>query len=174
MSSQEDCPITAKMQTEGRDSVFEMIFREHRESLLHLCLRLTGNQADAEDALQDAMTDVYNGLPGFEGRAEISTWMHRITIRAAMRVRSKQKRTRYEPWQDQPARPTANNPEDREQEKRVLAAVDRLPTDLRLVIHLFSLHGLPHGEVAAILGIPEGTVWSRLHRARLRLQELLA
>jgi RNA polymerase sigma-70 factor (ECF subfamily) len=149
----------------------DALYRALRAPVLALCLRLTGSRADAEDALQDVFTSVHRALPAFRGEARPATWIYRIAIRAALRIRARRRETvPLDPERDGSARP-----EDvlaaRDEVRRVAAAFDRLSADHRTVLSLFALDGLSHRELAEILGVPEGTVWSRLHAARTRLAE---
>lgn len=145
--------------------------------LFQLCLRITCAVADADDAVQETFVDVLRGLPAFRGEALLTTWLFRIAIRAATRVRNRRNARRHAaddlatlPADDDPVAQAA----DREHAARLLAAIDQLPAAQRTVVGLAAIEGLPHAEIAAVLGIPVGTVGSRLHEARDRLRVLLA
>jgi RNA polymerase sigma-70 factor (ECF subfamily) len=155
---------------------FERVFAEHREQVLAVCLRLTGNAADAEDALQECFVDVLRGLPGFRGESRLTTWIYRIAIRAAGRVRARSLRRRGVPLEraSEPAVEPRVPIEEREAVDAVLEALAELALEHRTVIALCSIEGLDAKEVAEILGVPPGTVWSRLARARELLRERLA
>jgi RNA polymerase sigma-70 factor, ECF subfamily len=158
----------------SRDRIFERLFEKYRDRVLALSWRLTGNSADADDALQETFVSVYRGLPGFRGDADVATWIHRIAIHAALRVRSRRGRCPATLTEDVPARgDTGDRLEQKEESRRVLRAMEELPTESRVVLHLFALEDMRHRQIADILGIPEGTVWSRLHRARKLLREKL-
>ncbi len=152
----------------GRDAAFDALFRALREPVLALCLHLTGHRGDAEDAVQEVFLAAYRALPGFRGDARITTWIYRIAIRAALRVRARRRPS--EPLD--PELPGGGGEEamaSREEARRLAAAMGRLPAEQRAVLSLFALDGLGHRAIAEILGVPEGTVWSRLHVARKRL-----
>ena len=158
-----------------RSAAFEEIFQAHRDQVFGLCLRLCGQVALAEDATQEAFLEVYKGLPLFRGEASLGTWIYRVALRTALRLRACTPRVaRAE--SEAPAAATAN-PETalaaRDDMRAVQAALDGLPAEQRVVVALFSVEGLRHGEIAAILGIPEGTVWSRLHKGRKALAAAL-
>lgn len=140
--------------------------------MLALCLHVTGRRDDAEDALQEAFLDVHRGLRHFRGEAAASTWVYRIALRAALRVRARRR-------PEEPVDPETPGPggeaalDARAEARRVAAALGALPAEHRAVLALFAVEGLRHAEIAAVLGIPEGTVWSRLHAARRRLAAAL-
>lgn len=145
--------------------------------LFQLCLRITCDAGDADDAVQETFVDVLRGLRSFRGEARLTTWLFRIAIRAAMRVRNR--RAARRPTAVDPAKiaaddDPADHAADRENAARLLAAIDQLPAAQRTVVGLAAIEGLPHAEIAAVLGIPVGTVGSRLHEARDRLRLLLA
>jgi RNA polymerase sigma-70 factor, ECF subfamily len=146
---------------------FDEIFREYRSRVLGLCLHVVGNAADAEDATQETLLAVYHGLPRFRGESLLSTWIYRIALRTALRVRARRPRTA--PLDFEPAREARDPALDRERSRQVHEALGRLTAEHRAVLALFSLDGLSHREIAATLGIPAGTVWSRLHLARKKL-----
>lgn len=146
---------------------FDEIFAETHGRALGLCLHLTGNRADAEDAAQETYLAVHRALPRFRGDCRVSTWVYRIAIRAALRVKARRPAT--EPLEFEPAAETRDPAVDRERSGQIRRALAHLSFEHRTVLALFSLDGLSHREIAETLGIPEGTVWSRLHLARKRL-----
>jgi RNA polymerase sigma-70 factor, ECF subfamily len=157
-----------------RAAVFDEIFVAHRARVLALCHRLCGGRALAEDALQETFLEVYKGLVGFRGDAQLATWIFRLAMRTALRLRARH---------PAPVEPRAGAEgavelyaalAARDQARRVQAALDDLPAEQRVVIALFAVDGLRHAEIAEILGIPEGTVWSRLHQGRKALAAALA
>jgi RNA polymerase sigma-70 factor (ECF subfamily) len=146
-----------------------------------LALRLTGNDDDARDVVQDAYLRAYRGLGKFRGDAQFTTWLYRITANCAATTLHKRRRTRTDPLPDDAQ--IVDLREDRDPEWRattddqrtsVAAALSRLPTRLRQVIVLRDIYDLPHSAIAAELGISEAAAKVRLHRARRRLKEALA
>ncbi len=109
-------------------------------------------------------------ITAVEGRAEVATWLYRITVRSAVAVRSHR---RPSAPVDPEIPDTVPGPdgatETRLEAGRIARAMDRLPMDQRALLSLFAVDGLRHGQIAAILALPEGTVWSRLHAARKAL-----
>jgi RNA polymerase sigma-70 factor (ECF subfamily) len=151
-----------------RHAAFDPLFRALREPVLALCLHLCGNRADAEDAVQEVFLAVHRALPAFRGEARLTTWVYRIAIRAALRAKARRRPS--EPLD--PETPGGGGEAamaTRDDARRLVAAMARLSAEHRAVLSLFALEGLGHRAIADILGIPEGTVWSRLHAARKRL-----
>ena len=183
----------------ARAAAFEELFVRLRAPVLALCGGLCGNRADAEDALQETFLAVHGGLQAFRGESAVSTWVYRIALRVSLRVKSRRAREHggsddrgaSNVAQDGsiggvhprgggrtgPASPTSTAGshgiegalQARSEGRRVLAAMARLPAEQRAVLALFAVEDLKHREIAEVLGVPEGTVWSRLHLARKKL-----
>ena len=153
-----------------RDAGFQALVRELGPPLLSLCIGVTGQRADGEDALQDALCTIAGGVRQFRGEARLSTWCYRIALHAALRVKARRVRRKETPASEAPPERAADA--DGDDSQRLLEAVAELPIDLRAVVLLF-LQGRKHREIAEILAVAEGTVWSRLHAARQRLRTLL-
>jgi RNA polymerase sigma-70 factor (ECF subfamily) len=131
-------------------------------------MHLTGRRADAEDAVQEVFVAVHRGLPGFAGASRLSTWIYRIALRAALHTRAR--RQDGEPLDPETSGGGGEaDMASRDEARRVASAMALLPAGPRTVLSLFAVEGLSHREIADILGIPEGTVWSRLHAARRML-----
>jgi len=170
LSSAEEAEILAGVRSGGaaRRQASDRLFRELREPLHALCMHITGRRADAEDAVQEIFVAVHRGLPEFRGASRLTTWIYRIALRAAFRARAR--RRDGEPLD--PETPGGGGESDmvaRDEARRVASAMARLPAGPRAVLSLFAVEGLSHREIADILGVPEGTVWSRLHAARRML-----
>jgi RNA polymerase sigma-70 factor (ECF subfamily) len=111
---------------------------------------------------------VNSALPHFRGESRLTTWIYRIALRTALRVRARRRPS--EPLD--PELPGGGGEDAMRfviEARRLAAALGRLPAEQRAVLSLFALDGLGHAAIAEILGVPEGTVWSRLHAARKRL-----
>lgn len=150
-----------------REAAFNEVFEGFRGRVLSLCRHLTGSTADAEDAAQEVFLVVFRDLPKFRAESRLSTWIYTIAVRTAFRVKAKHPRTA--PLVADPAVETPDPALERERSRQLALALARLSADHRTVLALFSLDGLSHREIADTLGIPEGTVWSRLHLARKKL-----
>ena len=153
-----------------RDAIFERIFVDHRQRVYRLCLRLCGERSIAEDALQEVFLEVHKGLAQFRGDSQLATWIYRIAVRTALRTRAhySDRRPRVHPTP-----PPTTDPSvvltARADARAVQVALDQLPAEQRAVVAMFSVDGFSHAQIAEILGIPEGTVWSRLHKGRKAL-----
>jgi RNA polymerase sigma-70 factor, ECF subfamily len=158
---------------EERGAAQHRVFELFRERVFALCLHILGNRADAQDAVQDTFVSVFGALERFRGESRLSTWIYRITLREALRHKSRRRQS--EPIDDAMPAPDGDDPAiRREQRERLSRALDRLSAEHRTVLSLFAIDGLSHREIADVLGVPEGTIWSRLHGARKRLAAELA
>lgn len=151
-----------------------------------MCLRVTGNPADAMDATQETFLRVFAHLGSFEGRARLSTWIHSIAHNTSRELRRQRARR---PWvsldgmqglggeavwsvdvRDEPPERSCSR---REVARGVRVALRRLPRGLREVVRLRYLEGSSYADLALRLGIPVGTVKSRLSRAHAALEPIL-
>jgi RNA polymerase sigma-70 factor (ECF subfamily) len=162
-----------------REKAFAEVYQALRTSVFALCLHITGRKPEAEDALQDCFVAVHRGLAGFRGEARLATWAYRIAVRSALAVRARrgparalEETTSYEASDGSPGPEALAS--SRQELARLRAAFDQLSSEHQLVLSLFAVDGLGHVEIAEVLGVPTGTVWSRLHLARKRLNALLA
>jgi RNA polymerase sigma-70 factor (ECF subfamily) len=131
---------------------------------------------DAEDVAQDAFAKAYRSFRQLRDRERFHAWLVRMTWRLAIdRRRGDRRRSARESITDVPAKPTttADTIEAKERADRLWAAIDALPDKLRVAIVLANIEGHDTAEVAALVGVPIGTVKSRLFLARQRLKELL-
>lgn len=183
-----DAALLARLRA-GDSGAFEDLVREHGGHLLAVARRLLRQDEDARDAVQDAFLLAFRGLPAFAGRCRLSTWLHRITVNAAlMKLRTRSRKpeaplddllpdflpdghhmTQFTEWSLSPSQHVLRA-ETREQ---VRVAIDRLPTAYRTVLLLRDIEELDTMEVARMLGISTNAVKIRLHRARQALRTLL-
>lgn len=160
----------ARGSAQEREEALGELFRRYRDPVLTLCLQLIGDRGEAEDVVQQVFLAIHGALPKFRGESRLSTWIYRIALRAAVAARAK--RATFEPLElhDRTEGPsTKKELVLRDEARRIAAAMDRLSVEHRAVLSLFALEGLSHREIADILGVPEGTIWSRLSIARKRL-----
>jgi len=187
-SSDEDLAARA---ASGDTLAFEALVTRYQERAFGLACRLTGNEGDAADVLQDTFLQVYRHLPSYRGEARFGTWLYRIATNAALMHRRARARRPSEPLDAfLPSFDDAGvhraTPEEllvttrveelidrRELAGRARAAVDRLPEACRAAFVLRDLEELPTAEVAAVLGIDAAAVRQRVHRARLLLRGYL-
>ena len=168
----------------------EQVFREHAPRIYTLARRILGNDADAEDVTQDVLLQVVRKLDTFRGDAALPTWLHRVTVNAALAHRRKratqdehQARDPLENFLEdghhqRPVRPWSVGPEqqalDHETRDLIERAIAGLPEIYRDVYVLADVEGLPNSEIADLLGLSVPAVKSRLHRGRLLMRDALA
>ena len=163
-----------------RERGLRELFESVRQPLFGLALRMTGRPDLADDAVQETCVDVLRGLPGFRGDAKLTTWLFRIAVRAATRVAARagarigSRRAALPEDLVDPARGPSQEATQLDSAARILAAIHALPAPQRAVVSLTALEELSQTEVADVLGIPVGTVYSRLHDAREQLRRSLA
>lgn len=162
---------------------FEAEVLPHLDTLYRVARRLTGEPADAEDLVQEALLKAWRGWAGFTPGSNARAWLLTILRNAFVsRWRSRRREGTSVPLDD--AEPflaaRGNGEEDPEgrffdqlMDAKVTRAVEALPDEYREAVVLSDLEGLPYAEVAEVLGVPVGTVKSRLFRARRRLQRTL-
>lgn len=184
----------------GDLDAFEHLVRLHQDRVFNLAYRITGNHEDAADAAQEAFLRAYQALPRFRADAAFGTWLYRIATNAALDLVRRRPRVPPvdlpadglpanrpsvgQPWGSDPSagypsasHPSAEGPEAaahrREVSRRVQAALAALPPEFRAAVVLRDLEGLAYEEVARILGVPTGTVRSRISRGREAMRALL-
>jgi RNA polymerase sigma-70 factor, ECF subfamily len=163
---------------DGDREAFDELVRVTYAETYTLALRLTGNEEDARDVVQEAYIRALRGLRRFRGDARFSTWMYRITANCAADVTSGRAKHRHEELDDDlnvvELRPSAD-PEVQADatalRDRLGDALRKLPPRLRQVVVLRDIYDLPHEAIAAELGISETAAKVRLHRARRKLRD---
>jgi RNA polymerase sigma-70 factor (ECF subfamily) len=171
------------------DLAFEALTRALAPALLRVARRITGDEADAHDVLQEGLLSAFKAIDSFTGQSRISTWLYRIVVNCALRSRQRRRRTAVDigellpvfddsghhvdgplAWRAQ----ELSSPVEREEEQRLVReAIDRLPDTHRTVLMLRDIEGLDTSEAAEMLEISPGAVKVRLHRARQALRTLL-
>jgi len=157
-----------------REAACRQIYETLRRRVFGLCLRMCGERTLAEDAMQNAFLAAFRGLRTFRGQSQLSTWIYRVAIREALALRTR--RPPAAELTEAETIPSNAAPVDaqvaaRQQARAVQAAFQTLSADHQAVLSLFAVEGLEHKQIAEVLGIPEGTVWYRLHEARKALRE---
>ena len=152
----------------GDEWAAERLVREHYPRVLKFLRHLTGSATDAEDLAQQTFLKAKEALPQFRGECSLSTWFHRIAYHEFTRLL----RDRREFARPLPERGIDDS--HRSEDAIVLdSALASLPDEMRMAFLLREVQGLSARETAEVLDIPEGTVRSRCHTARLRLREIL-
>ncbi|HZU36254.1 MAG TPA: sigma-70 family RNA polymerase sigma factor [Gemmataceae bacterium] len=168
----------------------EQVYRDYAPRVYNLARRMLGNNADAEDVTQDVLLQVVRKLGTFRGESAFSTWLHRVTVNAALAHRRKRAGHREYSMQDNldqvmaanhapgPVRHWTVGPEqqvlDRETQELIENAIAKLPEIYRDVYVLADVEGLPNAEIGEMLGLSLAAVKSRLHRARMLMRDELA
>jgi RNA polymerase sigma-70 factor (ECF subfamily) len=172
----------ARRAQQGDSEAFACLFYAHKARIYSLCLRLTSNAADAEDLTQDAFVQAFRKLSTFRGDSALATWLHRIAVNTVlMRFRKKvlPQVSLDEPYKQDVgfARREYGN-----RDARLAGSVDRialtraisqLPEGYRTIFLLHEVGGYEHQEIAELLDCSVGNSKSQLHKAKLRIRELL-
>lgn len=161
----------------GEAAAFDRLVQRYERRVFGICLRYFGDAADAEDAMQDAFVSLLRRAGTFRGGAAFSTWMYRVAVNACndlARKRSRRPRiaaTDVTMLGDELA---VTDEIDEGLDADLAAALGALDPTTRTAIVLHDVHGLPYVDVASHLGLPVGTVKSRIHRGHARLADALA
>ena len=175
--------------TDPDRGAFEALAMRHLDPLYAAALRLTRNERDAEDLVQDTFLRAYRFFDKFERGTNMKAWLFKIltntfinryrrSVKERSIVEGAEKEAVHERFVSRDASDLAANPEqfffDRLLSDEVLRAVDAVPIDFRLVVILADLQDFSYKEIADVLDVPVGTVMSRLYRGRRLLQKQLA
>jgi RNA polymerase sigma-70 factor, ECF subfamily len=165
---------------EGDREAFDELVRRTYVDTYTLAVRLTANEEDARDVVQEAYLRAWKGIGNFRGDARFSTWLYRITANAAYTLVQKRRRRRVEPLEaaDEPPELAIEALPEAAAESALLLrqlsdAVAQLPPKLRAVVVLKDVYGLSHEAIAEELGISVAAAKVRLHRGRLKLRDTL-
>ena len=167
---------------EGNTSAFDVIVRRYNTKVYSLAYRLLNSVEDAEDVAQDTFSQAFKGLGSFRGSSKFYTWLFRITYNLAISQRRKRKPAlslnSQTDSQGEITLPSDDvspmkNMEDEEGKTLMDKALGLLSLDHRAGLVLKEIEGFSYEEIALSLGVPVGTVRSRLHRARLELRAIL-
>ena len=162
---------------QGDQAAYGVLVRRHQDRIYRHLLNLTGSREEALELAQQAFIEAWQALPNWRPNAQFHTWLYRIASNAAIDVLRRRKVVRFVPLDDDHDAPADQpGPEAQLQARQSLRALDaalaRLPPQQREIVLLREVEGLSYAELAATLGIDEGTVKSRLARARAALAAL--
>ena len=171
----------------GDESAFEALVTENEKRIYNLCRRLTGNQEDAAELTQEAFLNAWRGLGRFQGESSFSTWLYRLATNACIDFLRKEKRRQSLSMtvslDDGVEARQAELPDERyapegaleraEARRAVAEGLERLTLEHRQVLVMREIHGLSYAEIGQVLGLEEGTVKSRIARARGALRKVL-
>ncbi len=168
----------------GDERAFETLVRRHERRVFGLLMRMLGNRQEAEDVAQETFLNLHRHGHRFRRESRFSTFVYRVAVNAALnrrrslgrrRARLENLTQRQAAGDDLPSAP--RGPEDsaagEQIRERVQEEIQRLSETLRAPLVLYDIQGLPYSEIAEVLGLAEGTVKSRIHRARQALRERL-
>lgn len=147
---------------------FAVVFREHYPYVVRLATVMTGDIDVAKDVAQDVFIVVMKGLRAFRGESTLRTWLYRITLRMAGRHAAKRRKHSSAAF-DFDALPGAEDADGAVRLTELVKALSGLSLEARAALSLVAIEGLSHQAAADVLGVPVGTVWSRLHAARRQL-----
>jgi RNA polymerase sigma-70 factor (ECF subfamily) len=171
-SGSPDAELVAAAQRGDRGAL-DALLRRHHDRVYALCRRMTGNDADALDATQEALLAVCRGLARFDGRSSFTTWLYRVSTNACLDELRRRSR-RPVPIERDDTVPTGTDvPSDVAHRVDLDAALAALPDEFRVAVVLRDLCELDYAEIAEVLRIPPGTVRSRIARGRAALAQRL-
>lgn len=181
-------PLPTPQDKEGFET-FEQLVRKNTGWMLKLANRILNDEAEAENAVQNAFSNIYKGLDGFENRASIKTWIHRIVINEALMLLRKKKQLNeqsldeflpqfdYNGCRIEQGAATWDTAEThlttRQTRETISKEISELPDGYRIVLVLRDIEAIPTTEVAAMLNLTTTNVRVKLHRARAALKKRL-
>ncbi|MEL4317945.1 sigma-70 family RNA polymerase sigma factor [Leifsonia sp. YIM 134122] len=165
-----EAPLLDRART-GDKRAFDELLRPHRDRLWGICVRVTRNRADAEDAVQNAMINIWGGLTRFRGDSAFSTWIYRIAANAALGIVRQRRDIPVAEVYDVHPDPGFEDTVDKGIDLQ--AALAEVKMDFRVALVLREYGGLSYEEIAEAQGVPVQTVKSRLHRARAAVRDAL-
>jgi len=176
-----DAQLIARAQ-KGDEQAFAALFEAHKRRVYSLCLRMTGNVAEAEDLTQEAFLQLFRKIGTFRGESAFSTWLHRLVVNVVlMHLRKKGlQQVSLDETDTSLEEPVKRDYGD--EDRRLIGSIDRitlaraigqLPPGYRAVFVLHDMEGYEHNEIAGILGCSVGNSKSQLHKARMKLREAL-
>lgn len=159
-------------------SGFEELYRKHCLRVYSICLRMMGNVTDAQDLTQEVFIHLHRKLSSFRGEAAFTTWLHRLTVNQVLmhfRRLARTMRASGDGENRDVVDPRLLNPKAIPIVDRIALedAIAQLPPGFRAVFVLYDVEGYGHEEIAKLLNCSTGTSKSQLHRARMRLRQLL-
>jgi RNA polymerase sigma-70 factor (ECF subfamily) len=167
----------------GYDSAFHELVDRHAKRLFRIAQALSSSRADAEDVLQETLIGAFKSIQRFDGRSSVKTWLTSIVMRQAAKGWHRSRHSRdtvsiSSEHQQQDGEDSAmavrSDAEDVDRRMDLAAVLQHLTPQHRQIIVLREIEQLTYEEIAQTLGVPRGTVESRIHRARLELRQRLS
>jgi len=167
---------------QGDADAFQALYDLHKRRVYSLCLRMTANAAEAEDLTQEAFLQLFRKIGTFRGESAFSTWLHRMAVNVVL-MRLRKKNLPVVPLDD----PLESEEESSKKElggpdqklagsvdrMQIQRAVEALPPGYRTIFVLHDMEGYEHNEIATLVGCSIGNSKSQLHKARMKLRDLL-
>jgi RNA polymerase sigma-70 factor, ECF subfamily len=176
-------PEAIERAKQGDAEAFEFLYSLHKRRVYSLCLRMTGNTASAEDLTQEAFLQLFRKIGTFRGESAFSTWLHRMAVNVVlMQLRKKNLPVvpideTVEGEEEGTIRKELGGPDERLagsiDRLQLQRAVDELPPGYRTIFVLHDVEGYEHNEIATMVGCSIGNSKSQLHKARIKLRDLL-
>ncbi len=172
----------------GDHEAYRVLVERYQGRAYRLAARILGDADLARDAVQDGFLKAYRSLDRFEGRSGFYTWLYRLIFNLCIDMNRRDKSSRHVEWDDdvardithgvpgatpQPIGQPAGELERGELREALAKAIEALPEEAKRTLLLREVDGLSYAEIAESLGIPKGTVMSRLHHARRKVRALL-
>jgi RNA polymerase sigma-70 factor (ECF subfamily) len=175
---------------DGDHEAFRLLVQRYQGRAYRLALRIMGDEDLAQDVVQEAFLKAYGSLGRFEGRSKFYTWLYRLVFNLCIDSKRRDRSAGHVEWsEEQPLEPapeagaagygdpriaTPSGALERKELRELMAqAIEALPEDARRTLVLREVDGLSYAEIARSLGVPKGTVMSRLHYARRRVRAAL-
>ena len=163
----------------GDMGAFELLYQRHSRRVFSLCLRMTGNVSEAEDLAQEVFIQLFRKVGSFRGDSAFTTWLHRLTVNQVL-MHFRKRSVKLEQTTDEGDTPVqvvrgTENPNTMPVVDRIAIdkAITQLPPGYRTVFILHDIEGHEHEAIARMLGCSVGTSKSQLHKARMKLRDLL-
>jgi len=174
-----DTQLIARAQR-GDEEAFTALFEAHKRRVYSLCLRMTGNVAEAEDLTQEAFLQLFRKISTFRGESAFSTWLHRLAVNVVLMHLRKKGLSQISLDETENSQGDPIKRDYGGDDRRLVGSVDRialtraigeLPPGYRSVFILHDVEGYEHNEIAEIMNCSVGNSKSQLHKARLKLRE---
>ena len=186
-SRREDEELVARSQS-GDSTAFDALVVKYSPRLYALVYNMTANHEDTNDMLQDVWAKAYRSIGGFRGKSKLSTWLHSIATNTTINFLKKRGHRRTLSLDDvdsglfqdkefielQASSTPVRETDLGEMQKKINSAMMQLTPEHRATVTMFDIQGMPHADIAKVLGISEGTVRSRLYYAHKQLQAWLS
>ncbi|MBU0534582.1 MAG: sigma-70 family RNA polymerase sigma factor [Candidatus Omnitrophica bacterium] len=176
MKTEQDMALVRRVKMGDRDAFGELV-QKYKQQIYFVAYRMTNNHTDADDLSQEAFIKAYESICNFQEKSSFFTWLYRIIMNITINHLKKMGRRQIFTLDENISIEDISNPEkiaeSRQLNEEITKAINSLPLKQKAVVELALLEGLPHREIAQILGCREKTVSWRLFQARNKLKEKL-